>query len=103
MPTSPTSAALRTRLRLASGLVLFAFLTTHLANHALGIVSLEALAAGQAWFAAWWRSPPGLALLLAALATHVLLALWRLYNRRSLRMPFWESAQLGLGLAVPRQ
>jgi adenylate cyclase len=35
-------------LRLASGLVLGAFLT-HFGNHALGLVSLEAMEAGRHW------------------------------------------------------
>src|SRR3954447_2705633 len=34
--------------RLASGLVLFAFVLTHFLNHALGHVSLEAMQQGQA-------------------------------------------------------
>jgi adenylate cyclase len=36
------------RLRLISGLVLFAFAATHFLNHALGLVSLEAMHAMQA-------------------------------------------------------
>ena len=33
-------------LRLASGLVLFGFLTTHLLNHSLGLISLAAMESG---------------------------------------------------------
>jgi adenylate cyclase len=46
------------RVRLASGLVLFAYVTTHLANHALGLVSLDAMEAGRVYFLALWRAPP---------------------------------------------
>ena len=35
------------RLRLGSGLILFVFVLTHLTNHALGLISLEAMEAGQ--------------------------------------------------------
>jgi hypothetical protein len=42
------------RLRLATGLVLFAYLVTHFLNHALGLVSLAVMEAGRLWFARLW-------------------------------------------------
>ncbi len=92
---------LTTRLRLASGLVLMAFVASHLANHALGIVSLATMAQGRAAFVAVWRSLPGTLLLYAALLGHIGLVLHRLWRRRSLRMPAWEAAQITLGLLIP--
>ena len=89
------------RARLVSGLVLFAYVTTHFLNHTLGLLSLDAAEDGRVWFLAFWRSGAGTAALYGALATHLLLALWSLYRRRSLRMPVWEAAQLALGLAIP--
>lgn len=89
------------RLRLATGLILFAFLTTHLTNHALGLVSLETMEAGRLWFLALWRSPIGTLALYGSLVTHFVLALVSIYRRRHLRMPVWEAMQLGLGLAIP--
>jgi hypothetical protein len=65
---------LATRLRLASGLVLMAFVASHLVNHALGIVSLEAMERGRDVFLAVWRSPLGTLLLFGALLGHVLLS-----------------------------
>ena len=44
------------RIRLFTGLVLFTFVTTHLLNHALGVVSLHAAEEGRLWFTAFWRS-----------------------------------------------
>lgn len=89
------------RLRLTTGLILFTFLTTHLSNHALGLVSLEAMEHGRAWFLALWRNPLGTVALYGALLTHFSLALLSLYRRRHFRMPLWEATQLILGLAVP--
>jgi adenylate cyclase len=89
------------RLRLLTGLVLFAYVTTHLLNHALGLVSLDAMEAGRVWFLGVWRSPLGSLVLYGSLLTHVGLALWALYHRRTLRMPLWETAQLALGLSIP--
>ncbi len=94
-------ATLRQRLRLASGLVLLAFAFSHFLNHALGIWSLAAMEAGRILFLAVWRSPPGEILLLASLATHVVLALWKTARRRTLRLSSWQWAQLLLGLAIP--
>jgi adenylate cyclase len=90
------------RLRLATGLVLFAYLVTHYLNHALGLVSLAAMEEGRRWFALLWDGRLGSVLLLGSLLVHLGLALWAVYARRSLlRMRPWEASQLILGLAVP--
>jgi adenylate cyclase len=88
-------------LRLITGLVVAAFVVGHFSNHALGVVSIEAMDRMRAMGAAWWRSPPGTVLLYGSLLTHFALALVSLYRRTTLRMPLWEAAQLILGLAVP--
>ena len=89
------------RLRLSSGLILFAYVTTHLLNHALGLESLRLAEWGRGWFLAVWRSPPGTMVLYGSLATHILLALLAVYRRRHLRMPAWELVRLSLGLLIP--
>jgi hypothetical protein len=89
------------RLRLATGLVLFAYVTTHLVNHSLGLVSLAAMEAGRGWFLGIWRTLPGTVLLYGALLIHIGLAFGALYARRTLRMPRWEAAPLALGLGIP--
>lgn len=89
------------RIRLASGIVLMLFVVTHFINHALGLVSLEALEAGRRWFVMLWRNPVGTALLYGALAAHLLLALWALFERRSFRLRLIDWVQLALGLAIP--
>lgn len=87
--------------RIGSGLVLFAYVTTHLLNHALGIVSLAAMEAGGAVFRLFWQSPPGTLALYAALVVHIVLALWSIWRRRTLRMPPAEAVQLAFGLLIP--
>ena len=89
------------RLRLGASFVLLTYLTLHLSDHALGLVSLETMEAGQRWFIAFWRSALGTLALYGAFTVHGVLALWLLYRRGSLRMPAWEAAQYGLGLALP--
>ena len=87
--------------RLASGLVLGAFLLTHFGNHALGLVSVEAMEQGREWFEGLWRNPLGTILLYGSLLLHFALALEALYRRHTLRMPLQEAAQLALGLSIP--
>jgi len=89
------------RLHSITGVVLFFYLLTHQLNHALGLISLTALDAGQDIFLALWRNPPATAILYGALLVHGGLALAAVYRRRRLVMPAWEAAQLLLGLAVP--
>jgi adenylate cyclase len=92
---------LERRLRLATGLIIACFIVPHFLNHALGVASIDAMDRLRALLAAWWRSPPGTVLLYGSLVTHFTLALTSLYRRTTLRMPFWEAAQLVLGLMVP--
>jgi adenylate cyclase len=89
------------RLRLATGLTLFLYVSTHLVNHALGLFSLAAAEAGRGPFLALWRFPPLEAALALALLVHVALGLYRLWERRTLRLRPIELVQLGLGLLIP--
>ena len=89
------------KLGLGSGLVLFVFVTTHFINHALGNISLEAMEAGREVFIAVWRSWPGTILLYGAIFLHVVLALWALWRRRTLRMTLTEGFQVVLALCIP--
>src|SRR4029079_19406066 len=87
--------------RLWGGLILFSYLVTHFSNHALGLVSLNAMEQARIWFLALWRNPLSETALFGALLAHWLLGLWLLYRRRTLRMPAWEAIQIVFGLAVP--
>jgi adenylate cyclase len=89
------------RLRLWTGLVLFAFAAGHLANHALGLVSLDAMEAGRRAYFAFWHAPPAQLALFASLLLHAGLGLRQLWRRRSLRMPPGELVQLATGLLIP--
>ncbi len=87
--------------RLASGLILFAFVTMHLMNAMAGQVSLAAMDAARVVFYAPWSNPVGMVVLYGALLVHFALALVALYRRRTLRMPRGEALQLIVGLAIP--
>ena len=89
------------RLRLVSGLVLFTFAATHFLNHALGLVSLDAMQAMQAWRKLVTRSWIGSGVLLAAFLMHILLALYKVSRRLTWKLPLWEGAQIVTGLCIP--
>ena len=91
----------RRDLRLASGLILFTYIALHLTNHALGLVSLSFAEAGLRIAVSFWQSLPGTTLLYGAAATHFLLALWAIYERRTFRLPPVELVRIALGLWLP--
>jgi adenylate cyclase len=87
--------------RLVTGLILFFYVLTHDLNHALGLISLEALEAGRVPFLAFWHFLPIRTVFYLSILLHVLIALDALYQRRSLRMPAGDAWQLILGLSLP--
>ncbi len=89
------------RLRIGSGLVLFAFAATHFANHALGLISLDAMQAGQDIRLTVTRSLVGMALLIIATAVHFGLGIWSLIRVRTWRLGPRSLLQLLFGLLIP--
>ena len=92
---------MRRSLRLASGLVLFTYITAHLVNHALGLVSLKTAEAALEFAVEVWSSPLGTVLLYGAFAIHFVLALWSVYERRTFRLPPLELLRIALGFTLP--
>ena len=88
-------------LRLGTGLILFVYVVTHLINHSLGLISLEAMESGREYFLLAWRNPVGSVLLLGSLLAHMMLALDAVYRRRRLKLSIGEALQLILGFAAP--
>jgi len=89
-------------IRLYSGLTLMLFLSMHLINHSLGLISLDAMETGRQVFTWIWRSLPGTVLLGLALVAHLILTSFRLLNHRSFkRIPPKEILQIILGLSIP--
>jgi adenylate cyclase len=92
---------LRRTLRMGTGLVLFTYITSHLVNHALGLVSLDAAEQGLSFAVDVWYSLPGTLLLYGAAGIHFLLALWSVYERRTFRLPPAELLRIALGFTLP--
>ena len=81
--------------------MLFAYLISHFLNHALGNVSMEALAGGVYYHILFWQFLPVAIVFYAAALIHTGLGLWALYDRRQFRWKAIEPLQLVLGLSIP--
>lgn len=89
------------QIRLGCGLVLFAYLVSHFLNHALGNISMEALADGVYYHTLFWQFLPVAILFYTAALVHAGLGIWALYQRRQFRWKAIEPLQLVLGLSIP--
>jgi adenylate cyclase len=89
------------QLRLASGLVLLSYISTHLVTHTFGLWSLDLAEHGLAWTKALWQSWPGTVALYGAAAAHFALALRTIYQRRHWGLPFIEIVRLWAGFSLP--
>jgi adenylate cyclase len=89
------------RVRLITGLTMFTFVTTHFINHALGNISLNAMETGAVVFEFLWRGWIGGTAFYGAVAIHLGLGLWALYERRYFHITPGQVVQLVLGLSIP--
>jgi adenylate cyclase len=89
------------QIRLGCGLVLFAYLVSHFLNHALGNISMAALAKGLHYHILFWRFPPVAIVFYGAALVHSGLGIWALYQRRQFHWRAIEPLQLILGLSIP--
>jgi adenylate cyclase len=79
---------------------LFAYLISHFLNHALGNISMDALATGVRYHILFWQFPPVAIVFYGAALTHAGLGIWALYRRRQFRWKAIEPLQLVLGLSI---
>jgi len=89
------------RLRLFSGLVMLAYVTMHLLNHAVGLISLEAMENVLWYIFRIWTNRPAQLVLYSSFLVHYALALYALWQRQTLRLRASELSQVVLGFAIP--
>ena len=82
-------------------MILFTYVLSHFLNHALGNVSLEAMADGVRLHTAFWQFLPVAIVFYTACLVHAALGIWALYERRQFRWKTTELLQLALGLTIP--
>jgi adenylate cyclase len=85
------------RLRLLSGLVMLAYVTMHLANHAVGLISLRSMEDVLWYIFRIWTNRPAQLLLYSSFLVHYALALYALWQRQTLRLRGSELSQIVLG------
>jgi adenylate cyclase len=95
-----TSAIVLRAVRIWSGLYLLAFVTSHLINLSLGLISIDAMDAARPYLSGIWTGPVTGSLLMAALLSHFILGLWAIYVRPTLRTNTQDVVQLMTGLIV---
>lgn len=88
-------------LRLISGLILFAFVVTHLVNHSLGLVSLQAMEDFRAVRIAVTRSWAGTGILLLAAIVHAILGVEKIISRRLSAISPRGLLQIATGILIP--
>jgi adenylate cyclase len=89
------------QVRLVCGMVLFTYLISHFLNHALGNISLDAMAEGIEYHIAFWQFLPVAIIFYTSVLLHSGLGIWALYQRRQFSWKAMEPLQLALGLSVP--
>src|ERR1700727_2638743 len=89
------------QIRMICGVILFAYLISHFLNHALGNISLEALAWGLHYHLLFWQFLPVAIVFYGAVLIHGGLGIWALYERRQFRWKAIKPLQLVLGLSIP--
>jgi adenylate cyclase len=89
------------QIRLVCGMVLFGYLVSHFLNHALGNISMDALAVGVYYHAAFWQFLPVTIAFYTAALVHTGLGISAFYERRQFRWKAIEPLQLVLGLSIP--
>src|ERR1700722_3378487 len=89
------------RLRLFSGLVMLAYVTMHLLNHAVGLISLESMENVLWYIFRFWTNRPAQLLLYCTFLVHYALAVYALWQRRTLRLSASDLSQVVLGFAIP--
>ena len=105
MPDAVTASSWGAKLRLqamiVTGLVMFVFITMHLSNLALGLISVQAM---EDWRGAltgvWTTFLPLKILLQVSLVLHFLLALFSLYSRNTLNVPAYDMVQMIAGILI---
>ncbi|MEP0962455.1 MAG: 2Fe-2S iron-sulfur cluster-binding protein [Roseobacter sp.] len=105
MSTKNAASSWGARLRLTAmintGLVMFVFITMHLANLSLGLFSVQVMEDWRWALSGVWSSVPPLRyLLITALFVHFFLALYSLYWRNTLKIPAYDMAQMIAGVLI---
>lgn len=87
-------------LRAVTGLYLLAYVTSHLVNLSLGLISLEMMETARPYLSGLWTRPTTGVVLILCLLVHYILGLWATYQRASLTGTPQDMIQAASGLVI---
>ena len=87
------------RARILSGLIIFAFVFSHLFNHSLALISIDTAERARKWFSLIWLNPVSSLLFYGSVLVHVSLVL-RSRSWRSRRHCCWRKPNSGAAASV---
>lgn len=91
---------MKRNLRMLSGAILYVFVTCHLLNMALGLLSVNAVESARTFLTAPWTVLPLAPVLLASMLCHMGLGLEAIYRRNTLTMSSYDAVQLVSALLI---
>lgn len=95
------STKIRLKIMIGTGLVMFVFISMHLFNLAIGLISVQAMEDWRWTLSGVWSTFPPLKILLqTSLVLHFLTALVSLYWRNTLKVPAYDMAQMVAGILI---
>ena len=86
--------------RIISGLLMLAFVTCHLLNAGLGVISVKAMDAARPFMTGPWTGSILGPVLIAALLVHFVLGLWAIYRRPTLRTSPQDLVQIFTSVCI---
>lgn len=99
-PSRPAQRTMMRNLRMFSGLYLLAYVTCHLLNLCLGILSVDAMDAARPWLSGIWTNGPASFVTLTMLLLHYFVGLWSIYQRPSISGTTQDLVQALSGLTI---
>ena len=89
------------RVRVYSGMIIFAYVMVHLLNHSLGLISLSTMDNFNRYISLVIKTTLGTTILYSAFLGHMICGFISLFKRRSFKLPAKDCAQILFGILLP--
>ena len=89
------------RIRIYSGMIIFAYVMVHLLNHSLGLISLSAMDNFNRYISVVIKTTLGTTILYSAFLAHMICGFISLFKRRTFKLPARDWAQILFGILLP--
>lgn len=90
------------QVRIITGVIMYIYAVTHLLNHSVGLLGLDAMEEVRLYFLAFWRNPVMIMLMPMSMMIHFFLAVYAFLTKPSLmKMSIYEWVQYVAGFTIP--